>query len=535
MNRFNIASIDIDCQSESHRILSLYTRYMLRKFRFGKYNHSIFKICPNYDNYYFHLNGLLLMAKKNLSSKRSNLNYPPTCCKEIDLIAKRFLLRKYKIKVCYNSKIKLKNNIGNKNYRLRIYSFMRDVIFDLRPRGSNNSHNKKLFKLNNSQSNVLILSHDLLNSFEAYKNLPKKLTSFFKKKNMKTILILPSNIGLTIFEKINYLNLFLEKLFKSYTISFLKLSDYHFIISELYNQIYKKKLKSFFLRKKILFIVCSYIDSRYEPIYYEAAKELNIKYYTYDYSLGYPFGKIDSLRYLPDTRKFSDFIFANSNFRREQYKIATSFLDNPPIILPNICPQSDYSKNVEKLEKFNSKEFKIGIVDNAFNDDYAINYEDISSLIKVLTETDLEIKFILQSKRGFLEKEFIRLNSKNYSSGVKGNLSKLNKSDLIISIGWQSAALKAASLFKKPLIFYNKLDFPYEKNLFSLDKERNQIIKKYSKKLWLNEKNIFYKLSKIIKDKREFISLLNDSSILLSEIGFYEKKIEDYFNNYFKD
>ena len=85
------------------------------------------------------------------------------------------------------------------------------------------------------------------------------------------------------------------------------------------------------------------------------------------------------------------------------------------------------------------------------------------------------------------------------------------------------------------MIFYNKLDFPYEKNLFSLDKERNQIIKKYSKKLWLNEKNIFYKLSKIIKDKREFISLLNDSSILLSEIGFYEKKIEDYFNNYFKD
>ena len=36
MNQFNIASIDIDCQSEGHRILSLYTRYMFRKFKFGK-------------------------------------------------------------------------------------------------------------------------------------------------------------------------------------------------------------------------------------------------------------------------------------------------------------------------------------------------------------------------------------------------------------------------------------------------------------------------------------------------------------------
>ena len=64
MNQFNIASIDIDCQSESHRILSLYTRYMLRKFKFGKYNHAIFKICPRYENYYLHINGLLISAKK---------------------------------------------------------------------------------------------------------------------------------------------------------------------------------------------------------------------------------------------------------------------------------------------------------------------------------------------------------------------------------------------------------------------------------------------------------------------------------------
>ncbi len=315
----------------------------------------------------------------------------------------------------------------------------------------------------------------------------------------------------------------------------MKLSDYHFIVSEFYNHIYIKKLKKYFLRKKIHFIVSSYIDSRYEPLYYEAAKELNIKYFTYDYSLGYPFGKTKNLRYLPDTRKFSDVIFANSSFRREQYKISTSFLDKPPIILPHICPQSDYSINVKNLNNFNLSEFKIGIVDNAFHDDYPINYKDLSSLIKLLTNSDLKTKFILQSKRGFLEKEFIKFNYQNYLSGIKGDFSNLNKCDLIISIGWQSAALKAASIFKKPLFFYNKKDFPYENNTFSLDKNRNLKIKKYSKKLWLNEKNIICKLKKIIKHKKELMLLIKDSSILLSEIGFYENKIEKYFNNYFMD
>ena len=55
-----------------------------------------------------------------------------------------------------------------------------------------------------------------------------------------------------------------------------------------------------------------------------------------------------------------------------------------------------------------------------------------------------------------MENEFHRFKSKNYLSGVKGDFSKLNNADLIISIGWQSTALKAASIFNKPLLFYSK-------------------------------------------------------------------------------
>ena len=208
-------------------------------------------------------------------------------------------------------------------------------------------------------------------------------------------------------------------------------------------------MKKFFIRKKLVAIICSYIDSRYEPLYYAAAKELNIKYYNYDYSLGYPINETRNLRYLPDTRKFSDVIFASSIFRMEQYKIYSKFLDNPPQILHHICPQTDYSFN-KKISSSNTSPsiIKIGLIDNAFNQYYSINSGDINTLLNLLRKTNYKIQFILQSKRGHLEKEFVRLNLSNFVSGDKGDFSKLANSDLLISIGWQSIALKAASIFK---------------------------------------------------------------------------------------
>ena len=125
------------------------------------------------------------MAKKNLYSKISYLNYPPTSCKELDLIVRRFLLKKYKLRLNYDSTLKLKKNIGNKYFRLTIKHFLRDIIFDLRPRGSNYLNKQNYFNKNDYHPNVLILSHDLSNSFEAYKNLPKKLRLFLKKKILK--------------------------------------------------------------------------------------------------------------------------------------------------------------------------------------------------------------------------------------------------------------------------------------------------------------------------------------------------------------
>ena len=534
-NIFNVPSIDVDCQAESHRLLNLYSRYMNKKFRFSKYEHSIFKTCPNYENYYSHINGLLIKKKKNLHSKIFYLNYPPTSCKELDLIVKRFLFKKYKLNLYYNRNIKLKKNIGYKNFRIRFLKTLQNILFDLRPKGSNFIKKVELKKKNNCQSEVLILSHDLYNTFEAYKNLPKKLSIFLRKENLDTEIITPNNIGLSIYEKIKNSNKILKKFSQFNFISLLKLSDLHFIFFESYNEIYKNKLKKYFAKKKIKYIVCSYIDSRYEPLYFIAAKELNIKYFNYDYSLGYPFRQTSYLRYLPDTRKFCDIIFANSEFRKEQYKLATNFLKKPPAILPNICPQSDYSKNIKRFNVVNSQLFNIGIVDNVFSADYSLNCDDVNSVLQLITNSDLNINLILQSKRGYLEKELNKLNFKNFHSGGRGDFSKLINSDLILSIGWQSIALKSASIYKKPLFFYNKNGFPYENNNFSLDRSKNLRIKKICKKLWFNEQNLIFALNKIINCKNELIYFRNDSSLLLKDIDFYENKIEHYFNKYFKE
>ena len=66
LKKFDFAEVSVDCQAESHRILSTYIRYMLKKYRFGEYKHYIFQGCPRYSNYFLHINGLILQARQNL-------------------------------------------------------------------------------------------------------------------------------------------------------------------------------------------------------------------------------------------------------------------------------------------------------------------------------------------------------------------------------------------------------------------------------------------------------------------------------------
>ena len=101
-------------------------------------------------------------------------------------------------------------------------------------------------------------------------------------------------------------------------------------------------------------------------------------------------------------------------------------------------------------------------------------------------------------------------------------------------MGWQSTALKGSSTFKKPIIFYSKKGYPYSNNIFSLEKDKNQRINKYCKYLWWNEKNFDKNMDKLVKCKNYFSFIVNVSSKLMDEIGFYKGNLEHHFNLNFK-
>lgn len=529
---FDFASIDADCQAESHRVLSLYVRYILKKFKIRKYNHYIFNNCPRYEDYYLHINGLILCARRNSYYNSNLLIYPSSKCKEIDIIVKRYIFRKYNIKLYYDDKKEIRKNLFYKNFKLNFFIFIKDVVTDLRARKFVPIQNKN--NNNIKKSTVLIISHNYEFGLKAYYNLPEKLTNFFASQNKNINIILPYNIGLSIFDKTNNSFKIIYKLIKYSLSKLLKLSDFHFIILDSYNQIYKNKIKNYYKKNNINLIICSFINSRYEPFYYEAAKELNIKYCTYDYSLGYPMKDFIYSRYLPDTRKFSDIIFSNSIFRSNQYFNSSKFLHNQPKILPHICPQSDYSFKIKKSYQKKSSRVIIGIVDNIYYDDCSINYNDIITLLKSLTKNCFDLEFILQSKKGNLEKEFLKLNkNKKFSSGIKGDFSQLKNADLIISIGWQSTALKAASIFKKPLIFYSGSDYPYSNHNFSIDKYKNKKMQELCNQLWFCEKKFKYRFNLIIRDEIEFKLIDDLSKKFLFELGFFQNNLEGYFRKYF--
>tara|TARA_Y100001968_G_C18868544_1_gene486081 strand:- start:81 stop:521 length:441 start_codon:yes stop_codon:yes gene_type:complete len=146
------------------------------------------------------------------------------------------------------------------------------------------------------------------------------------------------------------------------------------------------------------------------------------------------------------------------------------------------------------------------------------------------------MKYILQSKRGNLEKEFKKLNfNKNsYISGGKGDFSHLQNSNLIISIGWQSIALKAASAFNKPLIFYSKYEYPYKDYIFSINQKKNKLIDNLCSNLWITEEDLNNKFNGLFLDNQKFIRIKNISEKFLKELHFYQGDIEDYFLRYFK-
>ncbi len=250
--------------------------------------------------------------------------------------------------------------------------------------------------------------------------------------------------------------------------------------------------------------------------------------------MGHPMKNCTYLRYHPDRRKYADIIFYNSQFRMEQYKKAADFMNNKNLFLPHTCGQLIYRNMTEKQHNNICKKYKIGIVDNLVYDDQLINYDDIYTLFKFFKSLNIDLQLIMQTKRGTPIEILKDLDIYDYSlNDEKGDLSKLKDTDLIISIGWQSAALKSAFMFDRPLFFYTKNGYPYEEHIFSFNKNKNKDMNQYCKFLWLSEKT-FKKSFKDFFIYKEFsLKVKDNSSKLLRDIGFCDLDLNYCFNNYF--
>tara|TARA_B100000242_G_C43053800_1_gene492602 strand:- start:2879 stop:4498 length:1620 start_codon:yes stop_codon:yes gene_type:complete len=530
---YNFASAGNECLSEAYRILHCYVRFMFKKYKLGRLNRDVFHYCPHYIKYSDHLTAGIIIARQASLNGEIEIFYTSSGCNEIDILLKKFLRKNYRINLSFVKNFKQNNRNYYKPFKVNFFKSVKDIIFDLR---AYNGGNIKKLNNNSNSFDVLLLTHPYskLENLGPYNYLTKKLSNFFQENNLIARNIIPSQIGLSIFDKLfGSFQIFLKILSILVNYKYLTFSNINFIISASYRKIYKTKLKKFLSTKKIKFLIASYIDMKYEPIYYEAANELGIKYFLYDFSVGYPLKDFRFLRYVPDVRKFADVIFFNSIFRMEQYSRALSFKNIKMEILPHACPQIDFSVSRRK-NIIDNKQFKIGIVDNMFSEDLILNYEDLFSFSKELQKIDINIGLILQSKRGELTNIIEKLKlSYLYKNFQKGDLSNLKDVNLIVSIGWQGAALKAAFAFKKPIIFYSKNSYPYEEHTFSFDKNKNLAINTLSRSLWFDQKYLKEKLNKLIIDKKSFEITKKSSLMLLDEIGFIEGNIDEYFSKYF--
>ena len=132
VKEFNIAKVNIECEAQAHRILNCYIRYMFKKLKIRKYDHSVFYTCSRYENYILHINGLLLKSRELSFYNYKSIRYLPSKCYELDILVERFVLRNYKIKLIYDKNYKKRGKYLLKTFSISIVSLIRDIVFDLK-------------------------------------------------------------------------------------------------------------------------------------------------------------------------------------------------------------------------------------------------------------------------------------------------------------------------------------------------------------------------------------------------------------------
>ena len=139
------------------------------------------------------------------------------------------------------------------------------------------------------------------------------------------------------------------------------------------------------------------------------------------------------------------------------------------------------------------------------------------SCINSLEISNLEKIILMHNKRDGFLKTYLKNSNLIYIPQKKSDFTNCYYSDLIISLGFQRAALKSAFAFNKPIIFFSESRKFFKDSYFFFDKKQDENISFLINQLTFNGE----KLMKSIGSKLEFTK--------------FKRKIETYSKELFKE
>ena len=296
------------------------------------------------------------------------------------------------------------------------------------------------------------------------------------------------------------------------------------------NRLYMYNISVFLNKVNIKYLLCTHRSMTYESLIYKVCKSAGVKSIASDFSLGYPLKNIYKKEISLTSRP--DILMVNSLFRKEQYSIANRdyiSTGNRLEIINCNCMQVEYSKrnstDPNNIKKYLDKT-TISIFDNNYGENLAIRAKYTEDLAKIFYPFREDIYCFVHSKRNiyYLENELSK-NKINFCKGFKGDFSLANNSDLVISIGFQGAAIKAASAFNKPIIFFSSDKNYFENVSFFGDQIFNQKLIYCFKKLIFGKQEISQLLSSKNNIEKDLNKIFLETNNFLKLIGSTNNKI----------
>ena len=524
-NKIKVPEIPLSLTEEfeylSFNFIKIANRYYKKLLKTSK--EDILSI-QNQEQVYLNIRYLISIIELTINSSKENkfcFHSPTSGNKIVDLLFKKYYLNKYNIRIkTYNfSKIiKPKSDLKflyrkvSFNYSAFLYPIFKPIKYK-----------------ENNNSNFGFIHHENITNNNPYNKLKNDLSQIKKFVSLNYLLIYQTGSK-------NFYKFLLNTIIYSFNLIrrniFLILSRnlYKDIIQIISNQIYYQCCINTIKKYNLRLIICSCVSLTYENILYKACKDMKTTSIFYDYSMGYPGcpeGNYSIGSSQIDCHRNPDHIFTFGNQRCRQYDYKKSNNLNRKSITHNtLCPQIEFArnkvinkKNINSLEQdefYNSNIHKISIFDNIYGYNFYISEKDVIFCLNALDQSNIK-NFILchNKRRGFLE-SYLKKTNFSYKVQSKGDFSNTYHSDYVISIGYQSAALKAAYSFKKPIIFFTENKLFFENVNFFCDKNQNKRILKIISKLTFNYESLRVNL---VNDDtyQNFLSQIKVHSILLLE------------------